>query len=103
MRGPNGKHIGLKTSGTVPDDTWTNYVCIFVGTGGSTPTNTFFNIYENGVDITTVSIDTGNITDISGVSIPFSVGTRDDVAASTFEGNIDEFLYTIKRYLQQMR
>tara|TARA_R100000081_G_C4786837_1_gene155126 strand:- start:309 stop:1055 length:747 start_codon:yes stop_codon:yes gene_type:complete len=91
LRGPNARHIGLKTSGTVPDNVWTNYVLIFNGTGGGLPNNTFFNIYENGVDISTVSLDTGNPTDISGVSIPFNVGTRDDTATSTFEGNIDEF------------
>ena len=91
LRGPNGKHIGLKTNSTVPNDTWINYVLTFNGTAGSSPNNTFFKIYKNGVLETSTSLDSGSPTNISGVSIPFNIGTRDDTPTSTFEGKLDEF------------
>lgn len=91
LRGPNGNHIGLKTNSTVPNNIWTNYVLMFRGTATSTPNNTFFRIYKNGVLETSTSLDTGSPTGISGVSLPFNIGTRNDTATSTFEGNIDEF------------
>ena len=91
LRSPNGKHIHLETTANVPDNVWTHYVVTYNGTATSNPNSNQLKIYQNGAQATTSQQATGNINNMSGLSIPFNVGGRGDVATSLYLGSIDEF------------
>ena len=91
LRSPNGKHIHIETTANVPDNVWTNYVVTYNGTATSNPNSSQLKIYQNGAQATTSQQATGNINNMSGLSIPFNIGSRGDVATSSYLGLIDEW------------